>query len=61
MFKEVLNYTANYTWFAETGLVIFAVVFVAVSIRTLTQKREDVKAWAMMPLDEESRSEEGGR
>lgn len=54
MFKEVLNYAANYTWYAEVGLVIFAVVFVGVSIRTAMQKREDVSAWAMLPLDDEA-------
>jgi hypothetical protein len=51
MFKDVLNH-ANLTIYAEIGLVIFTVVFVAVIVRTLMAKRADVKRWSEIPLDD---------
>lgn len=37
---------------AVAALLIFAVVFTAVSLRALTMKKEDIEALANLPLDD---------
>lgn len=49
MFNDVLNH-ANLAHWAEYGLVIFFVVFVFISIRTLTISRKQMDRWANLPL-----------
>lgn len=52
MFKDVLRH-ANLSLYAEIGLVIFALVFVGVVIRTIAARRADVQRWSKLPLDDE--------
>ena len=53
MFKDVLNHMNGATDYASIGLVLFFLVFIAVSIRTAMQKRKDVDGWALLPLEDE--------
>jgi cbb3-type cytochrome oxidase subunit 3 len=43
--------------YASIGLVIFFGVFIAVSLRALTQPRQNVSAWSRLPLAEEGELE----
>ena len=42
---------------ASVGLILFFVVFVAVSLRALAQSRKDVSEWSHLPLSDEGSSE----
>lgn len=53
MYKDVLNHLGQYTSFAEVGLVIFFGVFVAVSVRTFTRSRSEIRSWSQLPLEDE--------
>ena len=52
MIKKLLS-ALDYGLFAEIALVMFAVVFVAIVVRTLFMKREDTKHQAEIVLDEQ--------
>ncbi len=52
MIKKLLS-ALDYGLFAEIALVMFAVVFVAIVVRTLFMKREDTKQQAEIVLDEQ--------
>jgi len=56
MIKEVLGF-ADLTFWAEASLVLFGVIFVAVSIRTLRGDRGTALRHAKLVLSED----EGGR
>lgn len=66
MFKELFKLDPNSFDFiallANTGMVIFFLVFVSVSIYALTRKKTDVSRWARIALEEGAdRSEVGGQ
>lgn len=52
MIKKLLS-ALDYGLFAEIALVMFAVVFIAIVVRTLFMKREDTKQQAEIVLDEQ--------
>lgn len=49
MLKELMNHL-GYGFFAETALVIFAVTFVAITVRTLRMERRESESCAAMAL-----------
>jgi hypothetical protein len=51
MIKKLTGYL-DYGLFAEVALVIFAMVFIAVVIRTLMMRTDDTRKQAMIVLDE---------
>lgn len=51
MFKDVLRH-ADLSMYAEVGLVIFTLVFVAILIQTLVARKADVKRWSELPLED---------
>ena len=57
MFKDVLRHSDLATW-AEMGLVIFFITFIATLLWALTRKRADVNHWAALPLEGEPLREE---
>lgn len=54
MVEQVVS-ALDYSLCAEAALVIFAVTFVAVSVRTLVQKRSWSERQAAIPLEEPPR------
>jgi hypothetical protein len=52
MYDKVINYLSDTSWYAQAGLVIFAVVFVGVSLRAILTPKRDVSRWAGLPLDD---------
>ena len=55
---KVLTSFLNYSVFAELSLIIFAIVFAAVVIRTIRMKKESTDDFARIVLaDHESRQE----
>jgi len=48
MLKELVG-AGEYTWFAELGLVLFVLVFVAVCARAALKPRKEVERMAWMP------------
>lgn len=61
MFKDVMMGTGLELW-AQAALVIFFVVFVAVTIWAWTRPRRDVEAWsALALLDDDDAARAGDR
>jgi len=56
MFKEVFSMDIV-RLFTQLGLVIFFLVFVAVSIWAYTRPKRDVEDWAEIPLSDADKSE----
>ncbi|QNN24826.1 cbb3-type cytochrome c oxidase subunit 3 [Planctomycetales bacterium ZRK34] len=52
MFKELFNDTTT-TLFGQISLVIFAVVFTAIVVRTLLRPKKTMDRYANMPLDDD--------
>jgi ABC-type phosphate transport system permease subunit len=53
MIKKLTSYL-DYSVFAETALVLFAMVFVAIVIRTLLMRRDKASRHAHIVLDDET-------
>ncbi len=51
MMREVVQ-NAGLAWFAEVGLAIFVVAFVAIVARALLMKRSEIEHIERLPLDE---------
>ncbi len=58
MFKELFKLDPNSYDFiallANTGMVIFFLVFVSVSIFALTRKKKDVARWSRIALEDDA-------
>lgn len=52
MFQDVLRHMPDASWYPQVGLVIFAVVFIGVTLRVILTPRREIKRWAELPLDE---------
>ncbi|WP_432798585.1 hypothetical protein [Poriferisphaera sp. WC338] len=51
MFKDVLNYLGDYTIYANIALLIFFIVFVAVSVRIMMKPKGEVDHMAGLPTE----------
>ena len=61
MFKDVLNH-ADLTCWAQWGLAIFFICFVAITIWAYTRPRRELHHWSILPLvDEPSDSDSEAR
>lgn len=56
MFKEIYNMDVV-RLFTQMGLVIFFLVFVAVSIWAYTRPKQEVDQWAELPLSDAKENE----
>ena len=56
MFKEIYNMDVV-RLFTQMGLVIFFLVFVAVSIWAFTRPKQEVDQWAELPLSDAKENE----
>ncbi|MBX7169170.1 MAG: hypothetical protein K1X74_22740 [Pirellulales bacterium] len=54
MVEEVVSYL-NYSFFAEAALVLFAMAFALICIRTALQSRDATEQQARIPLEEGQR------
>lgn len=52
MFKELFNDTTT-TLFGQISLVIFAIVFFAILIRTMLRPKQSMDRYAGLPLDDD--------
>ena len=52
MFKDVLTHS-NLTHWAEAGLVIFFLTFLAISIWALTRRSDEIRRWSEVPINDE--------
>ena len=53
MFKDVLNHMEGATHYASIGLVIFFLVFLAITVRTFMRSRKQIARWSALPLEDE--------
>jgi cbb3-type cytochrome oxidase subunit 3 len=51
MFKDVLRHADLAQW-AEAGLVVFFLVFLLAVAWAMTRRRNEVRQWAALPLDD---------
>lgn len=52
MYKYILEKAGDIDWMAILSLLIFTTVFVIITIRALTHKKDFISKMASLPLDE---------